>query len=403
MNILYIFFMSVKFLTFLHVTRKPLILQRSHLFLFRLQNILGRDPESEDTSKRPTYKGVELLAGWKIVGKEVRHITDDKGRQRKEILMNWEERTIENSFEDASSFATDLAFSLEERLNNCTAEGIKEATFFDIEDTFKVLSGHRLANGHVVVREGELEEHGTTAFKKFFTEICDLPTVQKLEDPNFDPRMSSSVLRDWKRSLRKLIWEKDMTQDLLSCLDPVKGNGIESSLLVDFETSLIKMEPGVEDVHKMETRTLLMFEFANHPPFEAYIKEETVVETLYTNSALYNTAGPVAMTAFDICMAMGGCEAICESFYSVMGTQKQVGQHNSTLEDRTLVDWSMSNVLRSENIIAQAAKLYVDGDPQMKLPRHRVGYLKKKGQNSHKGSQVLSRLKSNDGRYKFLP
>ena len=61
-------------------------------------------------------------------------------------------------------------------------------------------------------------------------------------------------------------------------------------------------------------------------------------------------------------MAMGGCEAIVESFYSMMGSQAQVGQHNSTLEDRALVDWALSNVLRSENVVSAAAKLYVDGD-----------------------------------------
>jgi hypothetical protein len=50
------------------------------------------------------------------------------------------------------------------------------------------------------------------------------------------------------------------------------------------------------------------------------------------------------MIAFDICMSMGGSEAVCESFYSVMATQRQVGQSNSTFEDRTLVDWSIETL-----------------------------------------------------------
>ena len=177
---------------------------------------------------------------------------------------------------------------------------------------------------------------------------------------------------------------------------------IRISLLMDFETFLIKLEPLDVDKHKMETRIPFRFEFANHGPLEAYVKEEAVLEALYTKSALYDEAGQVAMIAFDICMSLGGSEAVCESFYSVMATQRQVGQSNSTLEDRTLVDWSMSNVLRSENVVSKAAKLFIDGDHRLKLPVHRVGYLKKKGKYSFGASQVLSRLKCDDGRYPFL-
>ncbi len=106
--------------------------------------------------------------------------------------------------------------------------------------------------------------------------------------------------------------------------------------------------------------------------------------------------------AFDIALAMGGCEAIIESFYSMMGTQKQIGQQNATLEDRTLVDWSLSNILRAGKVISKAAKLYIDGHKQRNLCCHRVGNLKKKGSNSYKASQVLSRLKKEHGRSGFL-
>ena len=129
---------------------------------------------------------------------------------------------------------------------------------------------------------------------------------------------------------------------LLSCLQPVKKNEIISSLVMDFETFLIKLEPLDVDKHKMETRMPFRLEFANHGPLEADVKEEAVLEALHTKSALYKEAGQVAMKAFHICMAFGGSEAVCENFYSVMATQRQVGQSNSTLEDRTLVDWSMA-------------------------------------------------------------
>ena len=83
--------------------------------------------------------------------------------------------------------------------------------------------------------------------------------MKSLDDPRFDPRLSSSVLHDWKKSLQKLVWEKDMTQDLLSCLESVKKNEIRSSLLMDFETFLIKLQPLDVDKHKMETRIQFRF------------------------------------------------------------------------------------------------------------------------------------------------
>ena len=267
-------------------------------------------------------------------------MADDKGKQKKEVVLNWEERTLDDSFQDARDFAVDLAVSLKRRLDMCTTNGVKQATFFDIKDTFTFLSGQRLPNGKVILKEGDLEEHGVLAFKIFFSEICALPSVKSLDDPRFDPRLSSSVLHYWKKGLRKLVWEKNMTQDLLSCLESVKKNGIKSSLLMDFETFLIKLKPLDVDKHKMETRIPFRFEFANHGPLEAYVKEKAVLEALYTKRALYDEAGQVGMIAFDICMSLGGYEAVCESFYSVMATQRQVGQSNSTLEDKTLVDWS---------------------------------------------------------------
>ncbi len=109
----------------------------------------------------------------------------------------------------------------------------------------------------------------------------------------------------------------------------------------------------------------------------------------------------LAMTAFDIALSIGGSEAIVETFYSVMDTQRQVQQHHATLEARTILDWAAGNVLNSEDIIKEAAKLYVDGKDK-ELPRHRVRNLKKKSEDSYKASQVLSRLKQEKGRYSFL-
>lgn len=363
---------------------------------------------------RPVYEGIELAVGWKIVGTETvleKISGQESNPPKKAVLTNWAERTITESFHDVSTFANDLAESLDHRIEKCITNADFLADFFDIEKIFRLLCGEKLDDGRIKIKEGELEEHGVTEFKLFFKEVCALKHIAELNDERFDSRMYSSVLRDWKGCIRFLVWHKDMTTILLSCLKPLKPvvsedgngpNGITSQLKSDFETSLVKMELVPAKKSQLATDDIFLFQFANHAPFQARVNEEEVVRVLYTNELLFTKAGPVAMTSFDIAMSMGGSEAIVESFYSVMDTQKQVRQHHVTLEDRTILDWATSNVLNCEDVVARAAKLYVDGMAEKRLPRHRVGNLKRKSCNSFKASQVLTRLSNEKGRYPFL-
>ncbi|CAB3982584.1 Hypothetical predicted protein [Paramuricea clavata] len=302
------------------------------------QNILGLDPGNKDKTLQPTYQGID-------------------------------------------TFANDLAESLDYRVEKCITNATGMTDFFDIEEVFIHLCGEKLDDGRIKIKEGELEEHGTEEFKFFFKEVCALKHIKELNDDRFDETMHSSVLHDWKGCIRYLVWHKDMKGILLSCLKPEDENGIATQLKGDCETSLMKLEHVQSEMAQLHTNSIFLFEFANHSPFRASIDEEEVIRMLYTNELLFTKAGPIAMTSFDI--AMGGSEAIVESFYSVMDTQKQVSQHHVTLEDRTILDWATSNVLNSEDIIAKAAKFYVDGSmAEPRLSRHRVGKLKRKSRDS---------------------
>ena len=79
-------------------------------------------------------RGVELAVGWKVVGTETVLQADKSGKKapKKQVLTNWEERTIEDSFEEVSQFASDLASSLENRVSTYITEGVGKAMFFDI-------------------------------------------------------------------------------------------------------------------------------------------------------------------------------------------------------------------------------------------------------------------------------
>lgn len=324
-------------------------------------------------------------------------------RPKKRVLTNWEERTVEDAFNDVKTFGRDLATSLENRIESCITNAGHES-FFDIEETFQLLCGERLGNDHVSIQEGDFEMFGATSFQQFFREVCNLKHIKSLGDQRFDERLYLCTLRQWKNAIRHLVWEKDMKNKLLSCLKPVDSTHQQIAVAVtaDPEAKLMKMTKGTVATKEVELHPLFTFEFINNPTLQAAVEEYKVVSMLYNDETLYGIAGIVSMTAFDIAMSLGGSEAIVESFYSVMDTQRKVRQQHTTLEDRSILDWSISNVLNVEDIVSKAAKLYVDGSSVLKLLRHRVGPLKKKTETSYTASQVLTRLKKEKGRYPFL-
>ena len=64
------------------------------------------------------FQNTELRVGWKVTGQEV--IEDSNGKNpKKTTLVNWEKRKVEDSYSDVRNFATDLANSLDARLEKC--------------------------------------------------------------------------------------------------------------------------------------------------------------------------------------------------------------------------------------------------------------------------------------------
>ncbi len=170
--------------------------------------------------------------------------------------------------------------------------------------------------------------------------------------------------------------EKEMKDMLLSCLKSVNDNGITTEVLHDPEAKLQKIKTVTQEDCKLNLHPLFVFEFTNHRQFRAYVDESKVVSVV------------------DI--------KYCESFYSIMDTQRQVHQLHTTLENRTILDQATSNVLNLEDVISKAARLYDDGSLLLKLSHHRVGIMKKKMDKSYKASQFLTRMKLEKGCYSFL-
>ena len=140
-----------------------------------------------------------------------------------------------------------------------------------------------------------------------------------------------NVWMDWKGALRFLVRDENMKDRLLSCLIPAENGNVKlvNEIKSSLDTKLLKLEVMTSDV-QLHLSKLFSFEFLGFTQFLASISEEAVTSLMYTNEALWQKAGQVAMIAYDIGLTMGGSEAVVESFYSVMETQRQVRQNHAT-------------------------------------------------------------------------
>lgn len=135
------------------------------------------------------------------------------------------------------------------------------------------------------------------------------------------------------------------------------------------------------------------------------LSEAAIWKEIYTNPVVYNLLGRVACVVLDVVYNMGGSEAIAESYYSVMNSQRfDGGQLNETLDMRTLVDWCLPPVLACPNSVSAIAKIYREGDDG-KVNKHRCQlFHDKKGRayNKYVTSKLLDKQVNVDRRLPFF-
>ena len=81
--------------------------------------------------------------------------------------------------------------------------------------------------------------------------------------------------------------------------------------------------------------------------------------------------------------------------------QQDGGQHNETLSLRAKLDWSLPNVLQSEKMVREVAKLYLKGSKEHGLKKHSLPIIGD-GKKKYTHSKVLDRMESENGRIPFL-
>ena len=103
-------------------------------------------------------------------------------------------------------------------------------------------------------------------------------------------------------------------------------------------------------------------------------------------------------------MAMGGSEAIVESYYSVMNSQrKDGGQDNEALDMRTLIDWSLLPVIKCPETVRSIAKIYRSGNTKANISRHHTLIFADKQDITHEKYKVSKVVDNQLNSTKGLP
>lgn len=275
--------------------------------------------------KTGLFKGTRLVQGWLITSSE-RRVVDEEV----ETVDHWSVRDVSDVESDLKGFIGDLKASFESRVDRSSAEMLSILTCVDLDSLFALLCGERSQSGKVKLEkgEGQLEKYGKENFEKLFDYVCSLEHVQALAtDENndellFDSAFGNTIHHKIKQALKKALWKED--GKYLQCwfgLPDGKAYG-----------SLQKLELAVDDdVFALGNRYAITVQSSGQQ-FIAELNEMEVYRSIYTDEHLFTTIGIEGCVSIDIALAKGGTEAVVESYYSVMNSQKMSGgQHNETL------------------------------------------------------------------------
>ena len=250
------------------------------------------------------------------------------------------------------------------------------------------------SSGILRVDRGALEQHGKRSFQAFFERVCRLKHVVEAQskDPSldFDPRLSDIVYAKLKSVVFRLLWDPEWASYLEQVFCPV-----DTESKVDGRLLSLRRQPWDSSLHDNDLRFIAVFAASGTTVVEW--SETNFYRLFFTEREIYSAAGVAAATSVDISLASGGPEAIVESFYGVMDSQRQTGgMDNRTLSQRTKLDWVLPDITQCQSIVKEAASLYIRGGKGLK--RH---YMMPYAENVTV-SKVFDRHITSEARLPFL-
>nr|XP_039253066.1 uncharacterized protein LOC120330255 [Styela clava] len=302
-----------------------------------------------------TFQNTPLLEGWMVTA-------ENATKSRK--TFTWTARSPEDCLIDLKLLCEETINITSKRYKKsvpAAAEILKkcldvEVIFEELEKCDCVLYADNLV---------QLRQLGSSEFSMFFEYVCSLPHIKELSNRErhllLNPHLAEDVFTKFKIAIHKVIFH-----DMANCRSdwfPVVGGAKLPENCKPQNFSLLKVENSINNIYN--------FKFEND--YQCTFDRQRFHESLYCNDLLYSAIGSEFCIAMDIGINLGGSEAVVESFYSVMKTHQQSGgQSNETLARRTIVDWQFPMPAQCPHTIREVAKLYLDGDQERDLAKHRL-------------------------------
>ncbi|XP_047739649.1 uncharacterized protein LOC125178887 [Hyalella azteca] len=231
---------------------------------------------------------------------------------------------------------------------------------------------------------------GATSFHTFFSFVCSLSHVQKRqseENLNFDPKLLNEIYFVYCNFIYDYVWGKS-------------GFSLNTWFpeLPEVSCQLVKMS-------RCSTEEKYEFKFSNGVSHSSVFDETSFLQSFYVDKKVFERVGQELCTALDVAVSMGGCEAVVESFYSVVDTQRKGStMSNETLELQSIIDWCYPKPYRCPATMETVANLMLDGNFLLGItPSPPSVHMDTKNKSPFSEvSKVLQRLKNEPVKYAFL-
>ena len=332
--------------------------------------------EASNDVESYVFKGVTLLEGWHVT-KTTKVPSEGKGRKgRRQNVVDWEVRSLEDCRSDINVLVADLKRSIKSRVDKGVLK-ISKKLYNCLDFSFLVtkLVGERSEQlWQKPYNSTALALHGRKEFMELIQYISKLEHIENDPSLDFCPTIFGTKIFDsLKDTMASILWGDlfpNVGMQVFGCTVNGSFKSLSSQFSADSRVESFQICEGSK-YFVLEPRFSMKID-TNSESINVTLNEEALWEKIYTDPVVYGCLGRELCVVLDFAMSLGGSEAIVESYYSVMETQrKDGGQSNDVLDLRTMIDWCLPPVISVPNTVSSIASLYRSGDVKNMLKKHR--------------------------------
>ena len=288
-------------------------------------------------------------------------------------MDEWVGRELDDCIKDATMLKTSLQDSLQQRQQRCVHPALEKlSNCLHLHGLLSVMCGERLSEG-CPYNKLTVTMYGQEEFADLTDYVSSLKHIKEIRDISIHRAFAPVIYNDIKEAVASTVWGSNFSavgrQMFRIAEGPLKGQTIADLAGDPFVESLQvadhnpgRFTPESQFDLKINTvESILRVDF----------QEEKLWEAFYTSQPLYTALKREGCIILDVAANIGGSEAIAETYYGIMTSQRKDNHLNDTLDMRTLVDFCIPNVSNCPEALSEISRIYLDGDLKNNIAKHR--------------------------------